>query len=305
MALELKCRVKEASLIRKRAENLERKLTSVIGSMEQMVAAIPLTNANINTSAKGVRNVDMEKWNAKSMRQCEEVGRRPQYLRYNIFHDDDMASRSCAEWTEIAKPLAPVPASEFNNYLVVDTINRYPHLFTVSTPILVDNFERLLAQHPNTAFVASVVNGFHSSFWPWADTRFGDYPDMLDESLGDPTEEKELSFIRDQCDKEILTGRFSESFGTDLLPGTYSMPIHAVPKLHSTNLQLVTNHSAGDYSLNSMIKREDIIGYPLDNMTHLGEMLLRKRNLFYSNQIFQMPTGIFPCTRYGKLNKSI
>jgi hypothetical protein len=198
--------VKEASLIRKRAENLERKLTSVISSMERTVAAIPLTNASINTSAKSVRNVDMEKWIAKSMRQCEEVGRRPQYLQYNIFHNDDMASRSCAEWTEIAKPLAAVPASEFNNHLAVDTINRYPHLFTVSTPILVDNFERLLARHPNTAFVASVVNGFRSGFWPWADTRFGDYPDTLDESLGDPTEEKELSFIRDQRDKEILTG---------------------------------------------------------------------------------------------------
>jgi hypothetical protein len=48
--------MKEASLIRKRAENLERKLTSVIGSMEQTVAAIPLTNASINTSAKSVRN---------------------------------------------------------------------------------------------------------------------------------------------------------------------------------------------------------------------------------------------------------
>ena len=26
-----------------------------------------------------------------------------------------------------------------------------------------------------------------------------------------------------------------------------------------------------------MIKHEDIMGYPLDNMTHLGEMLLRKK----------------------------
>jgi hypothetical protein len=70
-------------------------------------------------------------------------------------------------------------------------------------------------------------------------------------------------------------GRFSYSFGRDLLPGMYSMPIHAVPKPHSTDHRLVTNHSAGQFALNSMIKHEDIAGYPLDNMTHLGEMLLK------------------------------
>ena len=156
----------------------------------------------------------MEKWSAKSMRECEEVGRKPQYLRYNIFRDDDVASRSCAEWIKIAKPLASVPASEFDNHLAMDTINRHPHLFTVSTPILVDNFERLLARHPNPAFIISVVNGFRSGFWPWADTHFGDYPDTLDESLGDPTEERERAFTCDQRDKEISTGRFSESFRT-------------------------------------------------------------------------------------------
>ena len=204
--------------------------------------------------------MDMEKWTTKSMRQCEEVGRRPQYLRYNIFRNDDLISRSCTEWTEIAKPLASVPASEFDNHLVIDTINRHPHLFKVDTPIHVDNLERLLARHPNHPFVASVVNGFRSGFWPWADTHFGVYPDTLDESRGDPVDKKQLNFICDQRDKEIDTGRFLDSFGTELLPGMYSMPIHAVPKPHSTDLQLVTNHSAGDYSLNSMIKREDIVG---------------------------------------------
>jgi hypothetical protein len=105
----------------------------------------------------------------------------------------------------------------------------------------------------------------------------GEYPDTLDESLGDPKNKKESDFICEQRDKELSAGRFSESFGEDLLPGMYSMPIHAVPKPHSTDLRLVTNHSAGNYSLNSMIKREDIAGFPLDNMTHLGEMLLKKR----------------------------
>jgi hypothetical protein len=54
--------------------------------------------------------------------------------------------------------------------------------------------------------------------------------------LKDPREEKEFNFICGQRDKEIEAGRFSSSFGENLLPGMYSMPIHAVPKPHSTDL---------------------------------------------------------------------
>jgi hypothetical protein len=219
----------------------------------------------------------MERWTAKSRRQCEELGKLPRYLRHNVFRDDGRASRSCADWTEIARPLASVPLLERTNHLANDTINRHPGLFTVSTPINVDNFESLLTNHPNRPFVNSVLDGLRNGFWPWADTHIGEYPDTLDESIGDPRTQSELDFICDQRDKEIKMGRFSDSFGTDLLPGMYSMPIHVVPKPHSSDFRLVTNHSAGYFSLNSMIKREDITGYPLDNMTQLGELLLKKR----------------------------
>ena len=147
----------------------------------------------------------------------------------------------------------------------------------MDTPINIPEFDRLLTNHPNRLFVNSVIKSLKDGFWPWADTHIGEYPGTLDESIGDPRNQRELDFICDQRDKEIGAGRFSHSFGNDLLPGMYSMPIHAVPKPHSTDLRLVTNHSAGIYSLNSMIKREDIAGFPLDNMTHLGEMLLRKK----------------------------
>lgn len=52
------------------------------------------------------------------------------------------------------------------------------------------------------------------------------------------------------------------------------MPIHAVPKPNSDDLHLVTDHSAGSFSLNSMINHSQVMGFPLDNMRHLGEMLL-------------------------------
>ena len=76
------------------------------------------------------------------------------------------------------------------------------------------------------------------------------------------------------------------------------MPIHAVPKPHSTDLRLVTNHSAGLFSLNSMIKREDISGYPLDNMTHLGEMLLRKRAEFPDEKLTLFKSDISDAYRH-------
>ena len=84
MALELKQRVEEVKEVR-RAENLEKNLISAIISIEQMDVVWPLKNANTNTSVKNAKCMDMESWNAKSRRQCEELGKRPQYLRYNVF----------------------------------------------------------------------------------------------------------------------------------------------------------------------------------------------------------------------------
>jgi hypothetical protein len=234
----------------------------------------------------------MERWTAKSWRECEELGRRPRYLRHNVYRDDELMSRSCAEWTEVARPLASIPHPELSNALANDTINRHPELFTVSTPIDVDSLEALLVHHPNVPFVKSVLNGLRNGFWPWADTHFGDYPDIVDESIGDPLDQVELDFICKQRDKEIRMGRFSESFGDELLPGMYSMPIHAVPKPHSSDFRLVTNQSAGKHSLNSMIKREDITGYPLDNMTHLGEMLMRMRLKFPNEKLVLFKSDI-------------
>ena len=272
--------MKEVKEFQEKAESLKRNLMFAIDSMEQMDVAQQPKSASISTSARNANRVDMGKWTAKSMRECEQLGRRPRYLRHNVFRDDEMLSCSCAEWTEVACPLASVPTTEFSNTLACSTIERHPGLFTVDTPINVDEFEGLLTNHPNPLFIQSVLKGLRNGFWPWADTHLGEYLDTLDESLGGPKNQKESDSICAQCDKEIKAGRFSHSFGDKLLPGMYSMAIHAVPKPHSSDLRLVTNHSAGIYSLNSMIKREDICGYPLDNMTHLGEMLLKKKEEF-------------------------
>lgn len=54
----------------------------------------------------------------------------------------------------------------------------------------------------------------------------------------------------------------------------YSMPIYAVPKPNSSDYRLVTDQSCGKYSLNSMVQHDKVMGYPLDNMIHFGEMLM-------------------------------
>ena len=55
------------------------------------------------------------------------------------------------------------------------------------------------------------------------------------------------------------------------------MPIHAAPKPNSSDLHLVNDHSAGRFPLNGMIDHSQVTGFPLDNLRHMGEMLLDVR----------------------------
>ena len=159
----------------------------------------------------------------------------------------------------------------------METIRDNPHLFEIVTPINVDRFEELLASHPNTPFVQSVCTSFREGFWPWAITQKEEYPVTWDYSERPPKTEQEASFLREQRDIEISAGRYSEGFGTHLLPGMYSTPVHAVPKPRSVKLRLVNDHSAGPFSLNSMIAREDVVGAKMDSISDLIGALLRYR----------------------------
>ena len=44
--------------------------------------------------------------------------------------------------------------------------------------------------------------------------------------------------------------------------------------------------------MNSMIKHEDITGYPLDNMMHLGEMLIQKKKKFPNEKLVLFKSDI-------------
>lgn len=199
---------------------------------------------------------------------------RPRYMRYNYWGEDDASLKTLADWSITAQPLPSPPSAELTNPSVLKTVTENPHLFKIVTPIRVDIFKELLADHPNPAFVASVCKGLREGFWPFADTRIGKYPEKHDGSHGMPRDPAAAKFMRDQRDIEIDKGRFSKSFGRDLLPGMYCSPIHVVPKRGTSDFRLITDHSGGRYPLNSMINYDDISGMPLDDMRHLGKKLL-------------------------------
>ena len=172
-------------------------------------------------------------------------------------------------------PLLRPSLEEFNNSEAVSTIDCNPHLFHIVTPIKVDRFEELLMGHPNRPFVESVCTSLRDGFWPWANTQKESYPvmwDFLDRPL--KTEHK-ADFLRDQRDIEIAAGRYSEGFGSELMPGMYSTPIHAVPKPRSDKLRLINDHSARTFSLNSMIMWADVAGVKMDTISNLVDALLR------------------------------
>ena len=55
----------------------------------------------------------------------------------------------------------------------------------------------------------------------------------------------------------------------------YSTPVHAVPKPQSEKLHLVNDHSASNFSLNSMITWEDVEGVKMDSISDLIGAIVR------------------------------
>ena len=110
-------------------------------------------------------------------------------------------------------------------------------------------------------------------------------------------------FLLDQRDEEIRLGHFSESFGPDLLPGMYAMSIHVVPKLHSTNLRLISNLSAGDYAPNTMINKADIANLPLDTITELGSALISFRQTHGNAKLVMWKSDVSQAYRRMPMHK--
>jgi len=157
--------------------------------------------------------------------------------------------------TEIAVPLPSIPALELSNVTANPTIQNRLDLFSIVIPINVNKFELLLSQHPNQPLVDSVCHSLREGAWLYATINPNDL--LTFDSSSGPLDEAVSSFVQEQWDLEIAAGRYSASFGTELLPGMYSPPISTVPKPHSKNLRLINDHSASPHSLNSWIDKSN------------------------------------------------
>ncbi|KIY53673.1 hypothetical protein FISHEDRAFT_32838 [Fistulina hepatica ATCC 64428] len=180
---------------------------------------------------------------------------KPRYARHLVWSDGidhSVTSKvSLAEASITMPPLPEPPEEEYMNLTALDTIQDKPHLFRVDTAVNINRFEELLLDHPNPSLVTSVSHGLRDGFWPWASHQ-------------------------EQFALEVEKHCFSKPFGPTLLPGMYGVPIWVVPKPHSDKLHLVVDHSAGIYSLNSMIPKSECTVH-LDGLQQLGEALIRAR----------------------------
>ncbi|KAJ3506837.1 hypothetical protein NMY22_g17117 [Coprinellus aureogranulatus] len=121
------------------------------------------------------------------------------------------------EWTTIAKPLPSPPSSVLSDKTVSSTIQNNPDLFSIVTPVNVNQLEQLLATHPNQPFTSSVIRSFCEGFWPFADIP-DSYPSTHDASNPPPADLNKAQFLCDQRDVELSVGCYSEGFH-GLLPG--------------------------------------------------------------------------------------
>ncbi|TFY53164.1 hypothetical protein EVG20_g10240 [Dentipellis fragilis] len=274
------------SLLERLSDDLELVQLSKSGAMpasDGMMNAAPtlLESATTHTSVPNAGLRGMLPLPAQSTSEEEDSIRAPRHQRGFIWDPDvrSCSSTPAADWSLTAAPLPGPPENELNNIPAQQTLARYPHLFKIVTPINVDKFESLLKDHPNRPFVDSVCRRLREGFWPSADTSDPEYPTTWDNSKRDLASEEHRAFVEEQCQKEIAVGRFSDAWEADeLLPGMYSMPIGVAPKPNSDKLRLITDHSAGKFSLNSMIaKPEHDDKVQLDNIHDLGHNLLQVR----------------------------
>jgi hypothetical protein len=191
----------------------------------------------------------MDEWDV--LRRNQDLIQRPKYLRYNGWDMRGKLMPGVITWSLTAQPLPSAPSLPVE-HPVSKTISQKPDLFKIVTPINVPALRYFLRKHPNRVFCDSICEGFENGFWPWADVDPPGYPQSHDETRPGPRDEEKSEFVRRQRDIEVEKGRFSDSFGTELLPGMSSSPTFAVPKEGSSKLRLVTDQSAGPYSVNGM-----------------------------------------------------
>lgn len=114
-------------------------------------------------------------------------------------------------------------------------------------------FEYLLKDHPNKAFVESVVKGLKQGFWPMSEL-----PSEKTIVVANHKICKEQPHLLEAArDEEVEAGRYLKGFYT-LLPGMKISPLLLVSKKGSEKKQVCTDISFGSPSLNDSFIKEKI-----------------------------------------------
>ena len=92
---------------------------------------------------------------------------RRRYAHGFVWADNEPMRVTLAVHTLSAPSLPGPPANELLNSTANHTIDMYPHLFAVVSPVNVDCLEELLATHPNRPFTLSLCAGFARVSSPW------------------------------------------------------------------------------------------------------------------------------------------
>ena len=248
----------------------------VSGSTARMAVGLQSQPASTNIPVNYVAKQDTVNHHVEKGINEDPFGMQPRYLRHNIWTMDSDPKITAADWTVTAHPLPRPPADEYANKSALCTIAEHLNLFEIVSSIKADVLEHLTLLHPNRSFVESVVEGVQRGFWPWASTNKEGYPLTHDESRPIRLEDEKEEFLLNQIKHEQNLGRMSKAFEGNLLPGMYCMPHYVVLKPHASGLRLVNDLSAGSFSLNSMVDRQYITGFPLNNLSHLGDIRLWK-----------------------------
>ncbi|KIM19761.1 hypothetical protein M408DRAFT_334277 [Serendipita vermifera MAFF 305830] len=274
-------RVAAAAVVAAGLGNHEGKSKSPAANGMPTVARGPRGPASSSTSASTVAEDTLRPSARKRPRGPEDESKvtskrqktlRPRYLRNLLWADECVLSSPSAAHTEIALPFAAPSSTELSNGLVVGTIRSRPDLFKIVTPVNVARLGELLIGHPNRPFVDSLLRSLKAGFWPWADTTREPAEVTRNNNRERNWSEEEVVFIQETCREEEEAGRFSSAFGSELLPGMVCGPVFPVPKPGTNKLRLVTDHSAGTFSLNSLIP-EDSRSVRFDNLHDLGSAL--------------------------------
>lgn len=197
----------------------------------------------------------------------------PRHFRGFLWEHNEPPATPLASLSESMSPLPP-PSSELANAAAWSTIRSFPHLFAIKTPIKADVLEALLVDHPNQPLVASVCRGFREGFWPFVDaSQLASFSETWDETNA-PLDDKAALFPSPYAEVEERAGRYSAPFSGELLPGMYSMM--PVRKPRTEKLRFNNNHSAGRFSLNSMMDKH-AVGMRPDNVQDFVHNLLHFR----------------------------